>query len=103
MVPLPCTVTAAVALGMFGVAVLAVIVVLPVVTPVTAKVALVAPAAMIAVAGTVTIPDGLLARVTVKPPVGAGDDNVSVRFCGVAPASVRLAGEKVKFAPTRTV
>ena len=103
MVPLPCTVTAAVALGMLGVTVLAVIVVLPVVAPVTAKVAVVAPGAMVAVAGTVTIPAGLPARVTVNPPAGAGDDNVSVRFCGVAPASVRLAGEKLRDAPTRTV
>ena len=103
MAPLFCTVTAAVAFETFGETVLAVIVVVPAETPVTGKIAVVAPAAMVAVAGIVIIPAVLLAKVIATPPAGAGADSVKVRFCGVAPIRVRLAGEKVSEAPTVTL
>ena len=81
---------------------LAVIVVVPAEAPVTANVAVVAPAAIVAVAGIVTTPAALLAKLTTRPPTGAGADSVSVRFCGVPPTRVRVAGERLSVAPTFT-
>jgi len=59
---------------------LAVIVAGPGATPVTANVAVVAPAATVTVAGTVAKFVWSEARLTVKPPVGAGPDKVTVRL-----------------------
>lgn len=104
MVPMLCTVTVVVAAGTLGAVVLAVIVVDPVAKPVTANVVVVAPAAKVAVAGKVMIPVGLAAKVTVRPPVGAGTDKVRVRFCGAAPISVKPpVGPNPREAPTFTV
>jgi hypothetical protein len=47
------------------------------------------------VAGAVATPGLLELRLIVRPPVGAGADRMSVRFCVVVPLIVRLPGEKL--------
>jgi hypothetical protein len=71
-------------------------------TPVTGTVVVVAEGANTAVAGTVATPVLSEARLTIKPPAGAGADNVSVRFLVVVPGMVRLVGEKRSVAFTCT-
>jgi hypothetical protein len=96
------TVTVTVADGPPGVAALAVIVVEPGPAPVTGTLAVVAPAAIVAVEGIVTICSGAALKLTIKPPAGAGDERVSVRFCVAGPVTVTFCGEKVSVAATWT-
>ena len=67
----------------------------PVAIPVTGTKTLAAPDAKVAVAGTVAtaVLDEL--RLTVRPPTGAGADNVKVRFCAVLPFIVNADGVKL--------
>ena len=102
--PWVCTVMEAVALVTLRATELAVIVVEPIATPVTEKLVVVAPAAKVAVAGMVTMPVGLAAKLTTRPPAGAGADRVKLSVCGVAPTSVKPpVGPKPSDAPTATV
>ena len=104
MIPLACTVMEAVALVMLAIAELAVMVVEPMATPVREMLVLVAPAAKVAVAGMVAMPVGLAAKLTTRPPTGAGADRVKLSVCGVAPISVKPpVGPKPSDAPTVTV
>ena len=73
----PCTVTFAVASGIFG-RLLAWMIAEPPATPVTATDVVVAFAAKLAVEGTVATPVLLELRFTLRPPAGAGADSVSV-------------------------
>ncbi len=52
----------------------------PVAAPVIANRVLVAPATIFTVDGTVAMPVGLVERVIISPPVGAGDPRVMVPF-----------------------
>ena len=101
IVPGVATVTVAVALGM-PVA-LAVIVADPGATPTTGTVVVVAPAAKFADAPTVAAAVLFELRLTVKPPAGAGPDNVRVRFCVAVPMILRVPGVKLRVAVTCTV
>ena len=79
---------------------LAVTVVVPAATPVIETLTEVAPAMKVTVEGKLTMPAGLAARLTTRPPVGAGADNVNPRFCAVAPIRVRPpVGPKPSTAP----
>jgi len=103
MLPADCTVTVAAAFVTFGtLAAEAVMVAVPPATAVTGTVTLVAPAAIWTDCGTVTTPDGLALRLTVTPPVGAGADNVSVRFVLPAPTMVVVPGLKLSAPVVRT-
>lgn len=96
--PAFCTVTLAVAFttnAAYGEAAAAVIVAAPAVTPVTGTGTVVAPAANNAVAGTPATDVALDVRFTVRPPEGAGDASVSVRFWVAVPVIVRVGGVKV--------
>ena len=53
--------------------------------PVTATVAVLALAANVTVAGTVATPAFSELKVTVKPPAGAGADNIKLRFSVAVP------------------
>ena len=78
------------------------IVVDPAATPVTGTATVVALAAMATVAGTVAAAMDEELRVTVRPPVGAGPDNVRVRFLVSDPFIVNVAGVKLMVAVTLT-
>jgi len=58
---------------------------------------------MVSDAGVVTIPAGLEARVTVKPPAGAGPDRLSVVDLVSVPVMLRVAGENASEAVVVTV
>jgi hypothetical protein len=94
MIALPlCTFAVAVAPAAFGA--LAVMVAVPAATPVTATVAVVWFCAIVTDAGIFTTPLGAALSVTVKPPAGAGADNVRVRFLVSGPVRLTLCGEKL--------
>src|SRR5579884_2528808 len=97
-----CTVTAAVALGVFGAVAVAVMVVPPTLTPVIGSGAVVAFLAIVTDAGTLTTPVGLALRLTVRA-AGAGADRVSVAFWVVVPVIEIGVGVIVMLAPTCTV
>jgi hypothetical protein len=78
----------------------AVMVAVPAPIPVTGTDAVVAPEVIVTDCGTPTMPDGLALRLTVTPPVGAGADNVSVRFVVPVPVMVVVAGLKLRAAVT---
>src|SRR5262249_40289019 len=90
MEPADCTVTLAVAFGMFAAA--AVMVVLPGATDVTGTFTLGAPALNGTLPGTGAGPVLLEPRLTVIPPAGAGPERLSAKFCVVMPEMVRLRG-----------
>src|SRR5579884_3549696 len=79
-----CTVTDAVAFGIFGAAAVAVMVVPPTAAPVIGSVAVVAFFAIVTEAGMLTTPVGLELRFTVRAD-GAGADKVSVAFWVAVP------------------
>jgi hypothetical protein len=62
----------------------------PAEAPVTGMVTLVALAGIVALGPTVATAELLDVRLNVIPPVGAGPDNVSVRFCVCVPEIVRF-------------
>ena len=98
------TVTVAVAFGKnVGAEELAVMIEVPLLTPVTGTVVVVALAAKDTVAGTVAEPVLLELRLMVKPAAGAGDESVSVRFCGDAAVIVAVFGVKAIVPTTFTV
>lgn len=98
--PMVWTLTDVLAAVMPGTAELAVIVVVPTATPVTGKLVVVAPAAKVAVAGMLMMPEGLADKLTTKPPAGAGAERVKLRFRGVLPISVNPpVGPKPSEAP----
>lgn len=99
--PLLCTVTLAVVSAIFGSA-LAWITVDPNATPVTGTLTVVAPEPKDTVAGTVAVAGVLELTLMVMPPAGAAADRVSVRFCVVNPAMIRLGGVKLTVAVTCT-
>jgi len=87
---------------MFGRA-LAWISVEPGATLLTASVALVAPAANVTVDGTVTTPVLSECKFMVTPPAGAGAESVTETIRAPDPVGmVKIAGEKVSIAVTRT-
>ena len=94
MLPGAVTVTVSVALGIFGVAVLAVMVVEPGATGVTITVTLLWFAGIVTDGGTVAAPelDELKLKVTL---VGAGTESVSERLCGPVPLTI-VAGDGAK-------
>jgi hypothetical protein len=81
----------------------AVRVVEPTLTPVTGMIAVVAFAAIVTVAGTLTIPPGLALMFTARPPAGAGPESVTVRFLVSVPLIVSGAGERLKDAVVCTL
>jgi hypothetical protein len=101
--PALCTVTLAVAFGTFGTLVLAVMVVEPGATPVTATVVVFVFAAKVTEDGTVANAGLPEARLTIRPPAGAGAERFSARFCEEPALIVRLCGEKLMVAATCTV
>ena len=88
------TVTVAAVSAIFGNA-LAWIAADPVAIPVTGTLTPVAPDAIVAVAGTVATAVLEELRLTVRPPMGAGADNVNVRFCAAVPLIVSVDGVKL--------
>lgn len=88
--PSDCTLTVAVAPETFGTAALAVITAEPAATPATAVVTLIAFCAIVTDEGVVAIRVALDLRATTSPPAGAGEDNVTVRFCDVPGARARI-------------
>jgi hypothetical protein len=95
ILPAFCTVIVAVAFTTNDDEVDVVIVAVPDETLVTGTGTLVAPAARDTVAGTVATPVALEVRFTVRPPAGAGDASVSVRFWVCTPVIVRVGGVKL--------
>jgi hypothetical protein len=82
---------------------LACIVVDPDPTAVTGTAALVAFAGIVTLEGTVATVGLLELKLMVKPPAGAGDDKVNVRFWTVPVVRDRLTGVKLAVRPTTTV
>jgi hypothetical protein len=101
MAPALTTVTVAALLGMLGVLVLAVRVAGPTLTPVIGTMAVVPFCGMVTLAGTLTIPDGVAARLTVTG-AGAAADSVNVTFWVAVPVTDGAAGVKLRVAPTLT-
>src|SRR5438445_1303486 len=102
MPPGEATVTLAVAFGTLGSPVVAVIVAVPVALPVTGTLTLVASAGIVTEDGTLATAELLEPSPMTMPPAGAGAESVNLRFCVPAPAKVRLAGKKLRDAPTCT-
>lgn len=100
MLPGAVTVTVSVALGIFGVAVLAVMVVEPGATGVTITVTLLWFAGIVTDGGTVAAPglDEFRLKVTLE---GAGTESVSERLCGPVPFTI-VTGEGEKLADPLT-
>lgn len=69
---------------------------------VTGTLTVVEPPMMVVLAGTVATPVLLELRLTITPPVGAGDERFSVKFCVVIPLIVRVGGVKLSDAVTCT-
>ena len=97
----PCTLTFAVASGMFG-RLLACITAEPGLTAVMVTVVVLLPDANVAVGGTVATPVLLELRLTETPPAGAAAESVSVTFCVPAPFMVMVPGGNATAAPTCT-
>jgi hypothetical protein len=95
------TVTVAVVSARFGKE-LAWIVAVPPATLVTGTLTVVEPARMVTIAGTVAALVLLELKLTVMPPLGAGDERVNVRFCVAIPLIVRVGGVKLSDAVTST-
>src|SRR5262245_21042366 len=71
-------------------------------TPVTDTVALAVLPGMVTVEGTVATAGLLELKLTTRPPAGAGEERVSVKFCLAFLPRVRLVGEKPRVAATCT-
>ena len=76
---------------------------MPELTPVTGTETLVAFEEKVTVAGTVAMDVLVELSDTVKPPLGAGPDNVRVMFCVELPETVMVFGENVIVALTDTL
>lgn len=102
-VPKTSTVIFALAPAMLGALVAAVTVAEPTPMPVTGTVMLVVFCGMTTLAGTVAMSGLFEFKVTAKPPAGAGDERVKVRFCEPLAPTVKAPGEKRRVAVTWTV
>jgi hypothetical protein len=76
---------------------------MPALMLVTGTLTVVKPFVIVTVDGTVATLVLLELRLTVTPPLGAGDDSVSVRFCVATPLIVRVGGTKLSDEVTTTV
>ena len=95
-------VTVILAVAFVSPAKLAVITLEPAATAVTGTVTVVAPAVIVTEAGTVAFAVLDELKVKVSPPVGAGAERFSERFCEPGAAMERFAGEKLMVAVTVT-